>query len=478
MTHFYRYGRAVAAVGALSATVLLPLAGCSTDKLLRATDPDLISPSNVNSPGAAQALRVGALGRLANATGVLADNTWLYGGLLADEFSSSSTFIENDEADRRDVLTNNASIVIQFRNLNRVRTGADQALAALQQYDPTSTSSIAEMYLARGYAEMQIAETFCNGTPLSDATTDPPTLGEELTNVQVLQRAIASFDAALVAEPVDAVAEASDTITWAAQVGRGRALRQLARYTDAVAAVAGVPRNFKYQLTFASTTGDNVLWSQINSNGRFTVGDSVEGNARNILVQNAIPFYSAADPRVSARYTITDKKNSAGVVIGKDTAKGQDGNTFWRSLRNVYPLRSTPIQLMNGIDAELIRAEAALNVPDPVTWLNILNSLRADATIYPPGTPAGTTLPALADPGNQADRVSLHFREKAFWTYGRGQRLGDLRHLARDYGRAVNEVFPVGVYYKGGNYSSDANFPVPQAEENNPNFQTCLDRNP
>jgi hypothetical protein len=474
MTPFYRYGRAVAAVGALSGAVLLPLVGCSTDKLLRATDPDLIAPENINSAAAAQALRVGALTRLANATGNsgFPENTWLYGGALADEFSSSSTFIEVDQADRRDVLTNNASILPAYRNLNRVRTAANQAIAALEEFDPEATEDIAEMHLIRGYAEMQIAESFCNGTPLSDATTDPPVPGEELTNAAVLQQAISSFDAAL------GLATAADTIAWAAQVGKGRALRQLARYGEAATAVAGVPRAFKYELTFAPTTGDNVFWSQINSAGRFSVGDSVEGNARNLLVRNAIPFYSAGDARVSATYTITDRKNSAGVVIGKDTAKGQDGNTFLRRLRNVYPARTTSVQIMNGIDAELIRAEAALNVPDPVTWLNILNSLRQDPTIYPVGTPAGTTLPLLVDPVVQADRVSLHFREKAFWTYGRGQRLGDLRHLARDYSRSIDQVFPMGTYYKGGDYASDTNFPIPQAEENNPNFSTCLDRNP
>jgi hypothetical protein len=469
MTNFHRNGRALVTVGALAAAALVPLAACSTDKLLRATDPDLIGPENINSAAAAQAVRVGAIGRLANATGVLSDNTWLYGGLLADEFTSSSTFNENDQADRRDVLTNNASIVVQYRNLNRVRTAASQAIAGLEEFDPDATDDIAEMYMIRAYAEMQIAETFCNGTPLSDASVNPPIAGDEMTNAAIFEQAVEGFDAAI------GLATPGSEIAFAAQVGKGRALRQLARYAEAAAAVNGataaerVPRAFKYQMTFASTTGDNVLWGQINSNGRFTVGDSVEGRSRNIRVFNAIPFFSANDPRVSAKYTVTN--------AGRDTARGQDGSTLWRSLNNVYPLRTTPIQIMNGIDAELIRAEAALNATDP-SWLTILNDLRGDASIYPPGTPAGTTLPALADPGNQTDRVSLLFREKAFWTYGRGQRLGDLRHLARDYSRPVNQVFPVGVYFKGGDYASDPNFPTPQAEENNPNFDTCLDRDP
>ena len=40
--------------------------------------------------------------------------------------------------------------------------------------------------------------------------------------------------------------------------------------------------------------------------------------------------------------------------------------------------------------------------------------------------------------------MTLFFREKAFWTFGRGQRLGDERRLVRQYGRTQDQVFPVG----------------------------------
>jgi hypothetical protein len=73
--------------------------------------------------------------------------------------------------------------------------------------------------------------------------------------------------------------------------------------------------------------------------------------------------------------------------------------------------------------------------------------------------------------------VSLLFREKAFWTFSRGQRLGDLRRLVRQYGRASTDVFPEGVHFKAGNYGGDVNLPVVTDEENNPNFTGCLDRN-
>jgi hypothetical protein len=89
-------------------------------------------------------------------------------------------------------------------------------------------------------------------------------------------------------------------------------------------------------------------------------------------------------------------------------------------------------------------------------------------------------IPALAPlpvPADQTSAVSLFFREKAFWTFGRGQRLQDLRRLVRQYKRTDDQVFPTGPYFKGGSFGHDENFPVPNSEQVNPNFHGCLDRN-
>ena len=82
----------------------------------------------------------------------------------------------------------------------------------------------------------------------------------------------------------------------------------------------------------------------------------------------------------------------------------------------------------------------------------------------------------LTDPGTPAARLSLHFREKAFWTFSRGQRLGDMRRLVTQYKRLVTDVFPIGIHYKGGDYGADVNFPIVTDERNNPKFNGCLDR--
>jgi hypothetical protein len=198
------------------------------------------------------------------------------------------------------------------------------------------------------------------------------------------------------------------------------------------------------------------------------VGDSIDGNNRDILVRNAIPFTSAKDPRLP----VNDTKTAAQPTVG------QDGGTIMR-ITGIYD-RLTPIDVVNGIDARLIEAEVLLKNGDVAGWLAKLNGLRNGAdrvTAIGTVTISATALPNLTDPGTPEARLNLMFREKAFWTFARGQRLGDLRRLVRQYNRAATNVFPEGVHFKAGTFGSDVNLPVVTDEENNPNFTGCLDRN-
>ena len=92
------------------------------------------------------------------------------------------------------------------------------------------------------------------------------------------------------------------------------------------------------------------------------------------------------------------------------------------------------------------------------------------------GTFRPATQPALQQPSSQAAATAVFFREKAFWTFGRGQRLGDLRRLVRQYGIPAATAFPAGTFFKGGAYGDDVNFAVPDAERANPLFAGCTDR--
>jgi hypothetical protein len=131
-----------------------------------------------------------------------------------------------------------------------------------------------------------------------------------------------------------------------------------------------------------------------------------------------------------------------------------------------WPARDASVSVADGIEARLIEAEALLRAGSNAAFITALNALRATVTGLAP----------LADPGTAAAREDLLFRERAFWLFGSGHRLGDLRRLIRQYGRAEAQVFPTGDFAEGGQYGHDVNFPVPQAERNNPNFNGCLNR--
>ena len=129
-----RMGRAAAMT--LSALLLIPVTSCErvrTD-LLDAVDPDIIQPSTISSPEAADALRIGTLSRFRGITA--GGEAWLLPGMLADEWKSSNTFSQHNETDQRSVQESNSVLQGVSRGFPRVRTSAREAINALTQYNP------------------------------------------------------------------------------------------------------------------------------------------------------------------------------------------------------------------------------------------------------------------------------------------------------------------------------------------------------
>ena len=468
MSHiFARARRTVVTAGLLG--VGLAVGACSTDKLLEVTDPDFIPPENLNSPAGADALRLGALQRWRLTTG--ADNTngnestWLFGGLLADEWGTASTFVQNDEVDKRAIGADNSTVTFAFRKLHRVRTAVNQALPKMAEFRPTETTNIAELLFARAFAEMQLASDFCSGIPFSDAADidAPIDWGDPISTDSAFRRAIATVDSAFTIVSLTATDTQTVNIRNGLRVIKARALLGLNRLAEAGAEAAQVPTSHVYNHTFSASVGSNAIWGQPFSGSRYLVGDSIEGNDRSIRVFNAIPFFTLRDPRVPAFFTVTN--------AGRDTARSQDGQTLSRRLGGstttpVYG-QFTSVAVTRGIDARMIEAEAQLAAGN-AAWLATLNNPRT--TTQSIGTVTVPVLANLTDPGTPDARLDLILREKAMWTFTRGHRLGDLRRLVRYYNRSADNVYPRGVHYRGGNYGTDINLPVPQAELNNPQY--------
>lgn len=464
MTTNYNTGRScsprrIGATLALTTALLSAACASASDKLLAVTDPDIINPSDVVSVAAAQALANGTINTFRAITGG-GESSWMFGGLLADEWSTSSTFIQNDETDQRVIKEDNSSITGMLRSIYRVRTRANESIAALLVGSSSQRALLSEMYLARGFAEMTLAQDFCNGIPISNGNALPPVDGPPKSGQEVFAMAAASLDTAITyANGTDAQ---SVLMLRSAKVVRARVALALNDYATAGTLVTGLPTVFAYTHTFSLTTSSNTLWGQGLSARRYSVGDSVEGNARNIPVANAIPFASLKDPRLPVTIPTSGAIN------------GQDGQTYTRTTAMWQQL--TPVDVVNGVDARMIEAEVALKSGNVTGWLAIHNALRA----APPklGEIQPTAMAALVDPGTAEGRISLQFREKALWTFGRGQRLGDMRRLIKQYGRTELNTFPQGVHYKGGSYGKDVNLPIVTDERNNPNFKGCTDRLP
>jgi hypothetical protein len=456
MLRFTRRARWTVASALLFVAPLI--GGCNVkDELLQPQNPGVIDPEATNSPAAAAGLRTGALGQLKNRTAG-GESVWLFGGLLADEWKSSDTFTQRNETDQRSIQTSNANVAGAYNTLQQSRGFTRTALDKSLTFTPDAKGDIGEMFFTLGFEELSLAENFCNGIPLSYTVNGIPVYGIPLTNDSIFKIAVTHFDSALTfASGTDAK---SVLVKQAAWVAKARALVDLGQFTTATPLVSStnVPTSYQYLLTFDQTTGDNNLWTLNNSNGRYTVSDSTDNITG--IIPNALPFFSAKDPRVP--------------TASPTSPKPFDAVTPLRT-QQIWAGRSDPVPLVSGIDARLIEAEARLQAGDFTGMMTVLNALRAGGQTIGPLKVAA--MPALAAaPATKADAASVFFREKAFWTFGRGQRLSDMRRLVRQYGRTQDQVFPTGAFHKGGNFGTDVNLPVPDAELTNPNFKGCLDR--
>jgi hypothetical protein len=414
---------------------------------------------------------VGALAALNVATTGTAvtggESFFLYGGLLADEWRSSDTFTQRDETDKRTVQTSNANIDQGIRDIHRARFAAQRALALLEEFAPDPSWRIGQMYWAQGYTEIVIAEHFCSAA-FTDVDGDDIEYGQPVPDTTVAKRALAHFDSAL----LNTEGEADDLITNLGSLGRARALLWLGRFDEAAAAAAVVPTDFVFANEHSATSHENQLWSFNIAQRRYTLVNRDGGNGINFLDANdaRLPYCRGGDEQCSQLSP-----------PAADT-RGFDSQTLL-SVQLIWPAAEADAPLATGIEARLIEAEAALRSGDQVTWLNELNALRTNGlftvvtdpqsgipdTTWSAGTGGVDGLRPLVAPATAAEREDLMFRERAFWLFSSGHRLGDLRRLVRQYGRTVNATFPSGTFHKGGSYGSDTNFPLPQSEDNNPN---------
>jgi starch-binding outer membrane protein, SusD/RagB family len=445
-------GRSILVAGTALASLLAGIVACNPGNALKVPQPDNLNSSSLNSPAALPALLAGTLSAFQIAYSGAADEgngghegyiNW--SGIFTDEMQDMETFPTRKVVDARLAAPSNASLKGYFIDLAQARAIADKTDSKYNLFQPDSDGHAVALALG-GYTYIMFAEMYCEGVPVSTLNDNGSiTYGQPLTREQLLQIAVQRFDSAITV--ATAVGDAS-TLNLA-QVGLGRALLDSNDDASAAAAVATVPVGFVFDIG-ASTNSlveNNGIWNYTFGELGFSVSDS-EGT-------NGIQFFDTTgvvppDPRVP--------------VVNLGSPGGTAGVPFPFLQQQLYPTQKTNIPLATGIEAQLIIAEHQQRTGG--AYVTILNTLRA--TIG---------LPPLVAPAASADQTTQIFRERAFWMYLTGHRLGDLRRLIRQYGRPANTVFPIGTTVQGQPYGTDVNFGISEDEGNNPNFHGCLNRN-
>ena len=415
----------------------------------------IVEPDGLRNPVGATTLFNGALTLFTAAFngdganfGAVSTSAVVVSGDATDELGAAAINVDESGVDARSVAETDPALLgtYLYTALSQARVSALSAAQMIQVIAPTNRAKIGELFALSGYTELFTGELLCSGMTLTVVENGTPTTyGEPLSTSLMFQRAVADFDSAITYGSDSAI------IANLGRLGRGRALVNLRRFTEAAAAVGSVPTNYGFTTEHSPTVQPNRL-ATVFSARRFTVSER-EG-------QNGLAYRSLGDPRVKTAFV----------------GKGGDAVTDVWGL--VLPSgQSTPTVVASGVEARLLESEAALqaNPNDATTtgsgWLGVLNGLRATAI-----SPA---LPLLADPGSFDARVDLLFRERALWLFGTAHRLGDLRRLVRQYGRPAASVFPSGTYRLGRTYGNDVTLaPSIVSESGNPNYRGCLDRNP
>jgi hypothetical protein len=465
MTNRSRF-RGVTARRALLGSIALPLlVACSADQILDVEDIDVASPGSVADPTALPAVLAGALGDFGAAYDGGGDfNQITLAGQLSDELYNTETFptrIEQDQ--RRQSYQSNGSLQGLFYATHQARASADRASSGYISLQKTTDVGLAEALNISALSYILLAENYCNAVPISVANADGTfEYGPALTTEQLLNVAVAKADSALTnataAGGVGAAAKRTEQARLA-RIVKARALLNLNKPADAATAIGGetgVPTTFQYNYQHSETTGrqNNGTWGVTVSVARFGVPDK-EGT-------NGLPFLSEGN----TAGTVKDPR-IANVLRG-GSGRGFD-NTTQQFMQQKYPARATVVTIADGVEARLIEAEAALRASNPAGAVTLLNGLRSNSALF---TLRGytSTLAPLTQAATTAAQVDQLFKERAYWLFLTSHRLGDLRRLVRQYGRGSETVFPTGSYHKSGTYGTDVNSPIPQAEDNNPNF--------
>jgi hypothetical protein len=431
------------------------LVGCDLRQPLAVPDPDVATPSSATGVNALPYLKAGTLADFAVAFVGAADEAnngheglANMGAIFTDEFTDFDTFAQRQDLNSRLATPANSNLAAVFQSLGTAHNDARRALAQFALYGPNSEGRV-EMYNIDAYVYILVAEHWCSGEPFSlvNIATGAVTNSPFLTTRQMLDTALTEFTLAKQVAATDTVAADAallPTQIGLATVGTARALLDRGDVAAAAETAAAATPGFGYQINESSNSlrQQNGVWNYTINIQAFSVANVKNGTG--------LPFVAdSLDPRVPSTMSASPGQNGQGPFFTQQK----------------YPTSPSNMTLAGYPEAQLIVAEADIVAGNYPAALTIMNTLRAGIGLPPAGDSTGSS------PKNQMREL---LKERAYWMYVTGHRLGDWRRMLRaPYNAAPFNFVTRDVYPVGPSLQPTLEFPTPTATNPNPNFVAC-----
>jgi starch-binding outer membrane protein, SusD/RagB family len=417
------FGRAAGL--ALAGAFLLTTAAC--DSLLDVDLPGQVEASELDNPGLAQTLVLGAVADFecaftstSVATGLFADEWWTSSGLRNyNIWGSRNEEVRNFGATGCETFTSHGT----WRPLQTARFTALDAIDRIEGWDAGDVANreflIAQAHAYAGYSILLLSETFCEVAFNS---------GPAESRESGFERAEAQFTSAIERARASSHADATQ-IEQMALVGRARTRLNQGNMSGVESDASQIDRDFVHYSTYATTSQRRR--NKVVQRNNVTRDMSVHPRFRDLEI-DGVP-----DPRVPV-----------------DVVEGSTGNDNITSLalQEKYSSEATDKPMATGREAQLMLAEAR----GGQAAVDIINELRADYD-----------LPQFSS-NDEAEikRQIVEERRRELWM--QGTRMGDmLRYTDDELGEFTWET---GLNQKNEPYSSLTCIPIQDAERNaNPN---------
>lgn len=437
----------------LVVAIIISSISCSLDGVAYGNDERILDHSYVKSRSGAIGVYYSSVASLRNAFSLLSrDVAFFTDEIQAIPTPDNMSIQVQPELARMD-SRNNAALDMAgglsprfgndlYQYINEARIRSVQARQLLNQYGDSLTQALlANTYSVEAYAVLFLAENGCSGIPLTYIPFEGSVeYTEGYTTTELFHKAAELFDSAALFD--------HDSLYFytLAAVGKGRAYLGLGRLDSASLAVREVHQgdpSFVLAYTDAFTPRDSSRETRF-----WTFRDSSHSSGTPVTrVELDYVFIENSEGNngidwVASTTQLQDPRIPVEIVIDHGRPFPQQRKFIGGGVR---------VTLASWIDARMVQAEALLNQDglSGTSWLVPLNEARRSIG-----------LPDTTDPGSSDARVDLLFRERAFWFYLTGSRLGDMRRLVRQYGRRATSVYPYGPYTKVPQTSAYVNMQI------------------